>query len=519
MATGHQITIVSDASMNAANNSCFAWVIATTTSEWTGTGPVPGPAEDNHIGRAEAYGVLTALQFLHHYLTHYPTDYSQAKPIKVFCDNCGVIQRTQQLLAPNVRYPRDSIQDDYDLYATIAHIIVELNPIKVELAHIKGHQDKAKKATQNQNEQPQPPLTLEAQLNIQCDAAAAKALSTDYKHGRHTPVLPLPPAYPHLYIQQCIIVRKIQQNLRDAAVTPNYRQYLMEKYQWTNRDCDNVNWNVIPLTMQRFPANDRQRLQKFLHDWLPLNGSHHTSRSAITTLCPSCHKQDEDFWHFLECQHQPRPNLFRLLQKNLTALHVRHNIEPEMYQLLWQGLCSIRFNTPLPDPQDNYPQALEQLYHDQKAIGWDQLYYGQIAVTWAHHLNYTSNGSVNGTIFYSQVMNHIWRYILETWKQRNQNLHSKTQTEVDRSNLQQQVLNLIHTTKRYPQLEHLVMDNTEINIMKRSIPAIRQWIVHSTVTIKQHIAAERKQAVLKTPDIRNYFVKKTTQTKDRVKPP
>ena len=116
-------------------------------------------------------------------------------------------------------------------------------------------------------------------------------------------------------------------------------------------------------------------------------------------------------------------------------------------------------------------------------------------------------------------MNHIWRYILETWKQRNQNLHSKTQTEVDRSNLQQQVLNLIHTAKRYPQLEHLITDNTEINIMKQSIPAIRQWIAHSTVTIKQHIAAKRKQAVLKTPDIHNYFVKKTTQTKDRVKPP
>ncbi len=141
MATGHQISIVSDASMNAASNSCFAWEITTTTSEWTGTGPVPGLADDNHIGRAEAYGVLAALQFLHHYLTHYPTDYSQVKWIKVFCNNCGVIQCTQQLLAPNLQYPRDSIQGDYNLYATIAHIIINLNPIKVNLAHIKGHQD------------------------------------------------------------------------------------------------------------------------------------------------------------------------------------------------------------------------------------------------------------------------------------------------------------------------------------------------------------------------------------------
>jgi len=92
IAAGHQITIVSDTLMNAANNSCFAWIIATTHNEWTGTGLVPGSAEDNHTGRAKTYGVLTALQFLQHYLNHYPTNYSQAKSIKAFCNNCGIIQ-------------------------------------------------------------------------------------------------------------------------------------------------------------------------------------------------------------------------------------------------------------------------------------------------------------------------------------------------------------------------------------------------------------------------------------------
>jgi len=138
----------------------------------------------------------------------------------------------------------------------------------------------------------------------------------------------------------------------------------MEKHQWTNRNCDNVNWNVLPLTMHCFPANDQQCLQKFLHDWLPLNGSHHTSRSATTTLCPSCHKQDKDFWHFLECKHPPRPNLFHLLQKNSTALHTRYKIDPEMYQMLWQGLSSICFNTSLPEPQEIYPMTLHQLFYD-----------------------------------------------------------------------------------------------------------------------------------------------------------
>jgi len=174
---------------------------------------------------------------------------------------------------------------------------------------------------------------------------------------------------------------------------------------------------------------------------------------------------------------------------------------------------------PLPKLQATYPEALCHLFHEKKTIGWDQLYYGRIAVSWAQHINYTSNGNINGTIFYSQVMTYIWQYILATWTHRNQNLHSKTQININRSNLRKQVLNLIHTAQRYPQLDHLVTESTEQRIMARSVPAIRQWIINSTTTIKNHIATKHKQATLKTHDIRNYFVKKTSQTKDNLKPP
>jgi len=213
VASGQQITIASNASMNAANNSCFAWIIATTQNKWTGTGPVPGPTKDNHTGRAEAYGVLTAFQFLCHYLNHYPTNYARAKPIKVFCDNRGILQRTQQLLPPNNLYPRDSIQDYYDLYSMIACIANTFHPIPVKLHHVKGHQDQQQQKNGNQNNQTPTPLSLEAQLNIQCDTTAAKALTTTYQHGKHTPIIPLPSAWPYLYVGKRLIVRKLQQTL------------------------------------------------------------------------------------------------------------------------------------------------------------------------------------------------------------------------------------------------------------------------------------------------------------------
>jgi len=179
-------------------------------------------------------------------------------------------------------------------------------------------------------------------------------LQTQKAHTNYTPSthIPLP------LCLQWIIVRKLQQALQDAAVMPNYHQYLIEKHNWMNQDCDNINWNVLPLAMNQFTTNDCQQLQKFLHDWLPLNSRHHTSKSATTTLCLSCHKQDEDFWHFLECQHQPCPTLFCNLQQNLTKLHLQHNIDPDLYQMLWQGICSICFNTPPSQTASNLPRGI-----------------------------------------------------------------------------------------------------------------------------------------------------------------
>jgi len=94
--------------------------------------------------------------------------------------------------------------------------------------------------------------------------------------------------------------------------------------------------------------------------------------------------------HKTEVFFQPCPTLFHNLQQNLTKLHLWHNIDPDLYQMLWQGICSICFNTTLPEPQTTYPEALCHLFQEQKTIGWDQVYYGRIAVSWAHHINYTS---------------------------------------------------------------------------------------------------------------------------------
>jgi len=90
-----------------------------------------------------------------------------------------------------------------------------------------------------------------------------------------------------------------------VATSPDYRDYLQQKHDWTQADSYEVNWNAIKLAMKHVKQTEWRNLQKFLHDWLPYRASHWQGKiSQDETLCPSCQHAPEDHWHFLECPNQ-----------------------------------------------------------------------------------------------------------------------------------------------------------------------------------------------------------------------
>jgi len=111
-----------------------------------------------YSGLAEAYGMYTALSFFHQYCIYHPVIMTTSRTIHVYCDNKGVLDRIGE--QPQTPYPRDAIRDDYPVYAELQKIIAAIQPIRVQLHHVLGHQDtKSNK-----------PLTLPEKLNIECDA-------------------------------------------------------------------------------------------------------------------------------------------------------------------------------------------------------------------------------------------------------------------------------------------------------------------------------------------------------------
>jgi len=137
--------ICSDASVDAAKYSCCAWIIHTTTDLWHGKGVVPGNCEDNYSGRSEAFGLLTALQFLQHYTNHFPSPQPTNRyQATIYCDSESVINRINRHARESPPFPNTTIEDDYDVYQEINQLIGALPQFMVTFQHVKGHQDQKK---------------------------------------------------------------------------------------------------------------------------------------------------------------------------------------------------------------------------------------------------------------------------------------------------------------------------------------------------------------------------------------
>jgi len=203
-------------------------------------------------------------------------------PIKVYCDNLGVIQQVSYLQGRQIPNPNDTITNDYDLAQEIFTVIQRIQT-PITLHHVKGHQDEKQPITE---------LTHEAQLNITCDKKAREALENYPENLSPHPTLPA--SYPHLKIKRQTIVRRYQEYLRKATQLPVYHQYLHQKFQWNPPIVHTIDWRPIEYAMQKFSTQDLIRIRKMIHKWTPTRISPGNSPTSITdTLCPTCRTHPE----------------------------------------------------------------------------------------------------------------------------------------------------------------------------------------------------------------------------------
>jgi len=73
-----------------------------------------------------------------------------------------------------------------------------------------------------------------------------------------------------------------------------------------------------------------------------------------------------------------RKQLYFLIQANKSGIHHQMHLKPPLFQV------------------------------QQRSIGWDQLYYGHIAMSWAQYIKASNTYATNGPVFYTQVTKCLW---------------------------------------------------------------------------------------------------------------
>jgi len=229
------------------------------------------------------------------------------------------------------------------------------------------------------------------------------------------------------------------------------------------------------------------------------------SNPTDSPLCPHCRREPETIWHFLECLHPSRTARFHKLQSEINQLHIKHNVDPHLTQLYWQGLQTIRQDLPIDDQIDTYPQQYQRLFAAQRDIGWDQLYYGRISVQWARQITLDSNYHTNGDLFYMHATSLVWTYVLDCWQLRNQALHNPLEAPPEAQVLAQQAQEIIETARHNPALANVLPAQPLETILNRPIRRLREWVHRGKSQMNNCLHAAHKQAILHTLDIRNFF--------------
>ncbi len=501
----HTISLISDASVQKTKQSGFAWIIAQGQCPlWRGTGLAPGPAEDIYSGRAEAFGLLAGLTFLHHYINSYEPKNFQTAPLNCYCDNAGVITNVKAQMTPSTIRPNDTTGNDRDLYLAISTMARRCTPLKASFIHVKGHQDK----------DPKRMLTVVEQYNIECDkhAKTYTRMATQRSTALANPAIP--EAQPHLRIRGKLICRDLLQALRTEIAFPPYRHYLQKKFHWTTPDANSVHWEIFTSTLKTYRTEDQRRLVLFANTKLPLRTSKaHPNHGS--TLCPSCRREPEDARHFLECNNTARNALFSSLHRQLTQMTQQLGLHPCVLTALWLGLVAIRTNTPYPDIEAEILPTLRPSITQQLRLGWDQLYYGRFSRSWAEAIDATHPQlAPTGEQVLTRLLKMIWQYILDLWALRNQHLHHNA-AQLNIPNYQQAAMTLYEQRHQLPRAAQDALFRRPLDqILALPAPQLEQWVVRGHKYYNQQMKAAKKQETLSTHDIRTYFTPRTNQSDD-----
>jgi ribonuclease HI len=391
----------------------FGWVIATSEPPRILI-RCRGPAYGSNIDsfRAEAYGLLSVMTFLHLLATQHQ---QQLPPMTIWCDNISVVNTINKInQSRRPTFPNETLRPSWDILQAICRHFSRHSHLTLQ--HVRGHQD----ATTNFRDLPFP-----AKLNIEADKLATSFQQSSDHADVHGPAIPGTGC--QLIVANKVITSHQRRKIRQQRGLERMVQYIAQRHHLTEETVTQIDWDSHMRAVNSFRQQHQTFLTKFLSKWLPVGKQ--TSRYDPTTYssrCPSCDCPVEDFDHAFRCPARKgwQSTLRQALLKHLD----RTDSDPILTDLLIEKLHHWFQETETP-PTTRFDQY-QQLVDSQTAIGWDQLIFGRWSQLWTHHQleflkrnNKPITNTNHGTGWASSIIQIIWSHCRDEWLCRNEALH------------------------------------------------------------------------------------------------
>jgi hypothetical protein len=303
--------------------------------------------------------------------------------------------------------------------------------------------------------------------------------------------------------------------MRHAATSPAYQEYLINKFTLPEAACDDVHWAAFRLAINRFRRPDQTRIQKYIHQWLPLNKFLHVQEPTTNPVCPACNSSPETPDHFLRCNHPLRQACRNDLKKALDKFHVTAKTDSHLSHLLWIGILHVT-NPHLDIDQEiaSFPSVCKTVAIFQRDIGWTQLFYGRLTQQWGIAYESTcfqpsGKPPIPPDEWIAKVIQLLWDYFLALWKVRNDDRHgrdteSKERLERERLDLKIRALYTQQHNITESAARGIFTEPIEI-LLARPLRSLQNWLVRAEPYITQELKSSRNRKTLRTMDIRTFF--------------
>ncbi|KAI2494417.1 hypothetical protein MHU86_20100 [Fragilaria crotonensis] len=416
----------------------FMLVLSSLDKERLAFGMGPARGRRPHSYRAEAYGLLSFLQFLIRIREfsgmHEPwvgvvaTD-SQSVLDTLQLGDSDPQEEELPVDLDNGEVVLDCLRPDWDVLIEIQSALRNLPRERLQYV-VEGHQDR-KCPYQN--------LDLLGELNVDADK---QANDFNLEHGAHRPIVLMSPlARAHLLLSDGTVTGKYSSVLLHEASTKPLLKYIRKKNNWSESTLQTINWEAHSTAIQRTSV-PHTHLVMYLHRVLPTHAQANKFDGGHRK-CVLCGSLNEDYYiHILRCEHNQRLEWRNKFLLKLRDFCIQSNTSPMLCAIMLDGLRRwFSASTELTIPPETYPSSAVRrvIAQQNNRIGWTQIFMGRFSKEWSTHqrpylATLRGDGDLDSVIstWKANLIQLIWEQWYHLWKQRNGEVHGsdeKTRTD------------------------------------------------------------------------------------------